>query len=86
MIRPTQTMNSGIHDDSYFSRFGLSHFSLYKTLYHFILDMSALIILSGPRCFHVTFVRFSIPYLFEQRHVSCITTVYLITCIIWVFF
>lgn len=55
MVRPTQMMNPGVHDDSYFSRFGLSHFSLYKTLYHFILDMSALIILSGPRCFHVPF-------------------------------
>lgn len=67
-------MNSGVHDDYYSSRFGLSHcFSFYKTLYHFVLGMSALIILFDPRCFHVPSIRFSIPY--DQRHVSCITTV-----------
>lgn len=76
MICPTQTMNSSVHDDYYSSRFGLSHcFSFYKALYHFVLDMSASIILFDPRCFHVLSIRFSILYLFDQRHVACITTV-----------
>lgn len=58
-------------------RASASRFSLYKTSYHFILDMSALIILSGPRFFSRSFrFGFRIPIFSSSRHVSCITTTY----------